>query len=125
MYDDERIFTVDIINTKNETIECTIFIDGKEQNIELSQDNHYEFLLKESNDWHKITIDAKDKAGNKADTVSYKILVSSNWFTRFINNPPLLAATIAGTIGVIGLIIFVVIRRKKRKQNNSKAGESK
>ncbi len=81
--------------------------------------------LNESRSRQAITISATDAAGNETGDYNFKVLVSTSLLARILNNPPLLAATIAGTVGVIGLIIFVVIRRKKRKQNNSKAGESK
>lgn len=82
-----------------------------------------DFTLAESNNRQSVEIVVTDLAGNVTTTASDgfepvfdfhdNILVSTNFFARFIHNPIAIACTVLGIAIVAGLIWFLVGKKKK------------
>lgn len=80
-------------------------------------DGNMSYILHESDKWQTLKVVTVDAAGNQGESEEIKVLVSSNWFTRFING---IWSKIA--IGFIGLLLFLLFllfgkRRKKEEEN--------
>ena len=80
-------------------------------------DGSMSYILHESDKWQTLKVVTVDAAGNQGESEEIKVLVSSNWFTRFING---IWSKIA--IGFIGLLLFLLFllfgkRRKKEEEN--------
>ena len=80
-------------------------------------DGNLSYILHESDKWQTLKVVTVDAAGNEGTSEEIKVLVSSNWFTRFINS---LWSKIA--IGFIGLLLFLLFllfgKRKKKEEEN-------
>ena len=70
-------------------------------------------VAKEYDGYQTITISATDKAGNTG-SASVKVLVTSNIWVKYINNTPLVVATIIVAVVAAGGIVFIFYRRRKR-----------
>ncbi len=70
-------------------------------------------MATEYNGFQTVRVRVTDVANNEM-IQEVRILVSSNPFIQFINNTPLLIGTIIGVLLVIGIIIFILIKRRKR-----------
>ena len=80
-------------------------------------DGNMSYILHESDKWQTLKVVTVDAAGNQGESEEIKVLVSSNWFTRFING---IWSKIA--IGFIGLLLFLLFllfgKRKKKEEEN-------
>ena len=72
------------------------------------------------NAYQTVQIIAYDAAGNPTDPVEYQVLVTSNWWIQFYMNKPLFFGCIAGIVVIAGVIIFLVVKRSKKDNNNYK-----
>ncbi len=70
-------------------------------------------VAKEYDGYQTITVSATDKAGNMG-SASVKVLVTSNIWVKYINNTPLVVATIIVAVVAAGGIVFIFYRRRKR-----------
>ena len=99
-----------------------VYLNGEEvQNFNAKEvaknDGNMSYILHESDKWQTLKVVTVDAAGNQGESEEIKVLVSSNWFTRFING---IWSKIA--IGFIGLLLFLLFllfgKRKKKEEEN-------
>lgn len=72
------------------------------------------FDLDETRKGYDLAVTVGDKAGNSNELVVKELLVSNNWFIRYINNTVAVVATVSGVVVAIGAAVAIVIIRKKR-----------
>ncbi len=90
-----------------------IFLDDEE--VSYAQNgNRYTFTLQESDTVRSIRVVALDGAGNENVIEVKDILVSTNMFARFLNNTGAVVGTSAGVLGVLGAIIIILLRKRKK-----------
>lgn len=78
------------------------------------------YTIGNASGFQSIKAVARDAAGNEAETESFRVLVTSNLLIQYINNTPLLVGSIAAVLLIAGgVIYFVIIKRKKDKQENA------
>ena len=76
-----------------------------------------------SNSKKSLVIKVGDKAGNGTETADFalkadNLLVSNNWFIRFVNNPYAFYPTLAGIVLVVGgIVLFIILKKKKEKDD--------
>lgn len=70
-----------------------------------------------------IRVEATDAAGNGAEKEVRDVLLSTNWFVRFINNTWLLILTIVLLAAVIVVIILILKKKKDKKEEEAKQTE--
>ncbi len=98
-------------NLDNDTIEVTI----DNAPVDFEQDGslvkfHFD------NGTHEIKINAGDLANNAADEYTvYNLTVSDNPIVLWFANKPLFFATTGGALALIALIVFLLVRRSKKK----------
>lgn len=73
-------------------------------------------IAKEYNDYQTVKVTVVDAAGNEG-VAQVRVLVTSSVWVRFINNTSLLVGVVVGIVVVIGIIIFMVTKRKKVAEN--------
>ena len=66
---------------------------------------------------HTVKILATDSAGNESIEEINDFYVTTNIFVRYYNNKPLFFASIAGVIVVVGLIVFLVVFKRRKKED--------
>lgn len=104
----------------------TISVDGKETVYDAEKlreiNGIIETAVSSANSWQNIEITSEDAAGNqlgqtkendKAQPVVMKILVTPNIVIQYYMNKPLLYGSIAAIAIMIGLIVFLIWRKKK------------
>ncbi len=72
------------------------------------------------NAYQTVRIIAYDAAGNPTDPVEYQVLVTSNWWIQFYMNKPLFFGCITVMAAAAGWIIFVIVRRGRKKKDHYK-----
>ncbi len=84
------------------------------------------FTIQESADAQKVRIRVTDLAGNVTDTASEQfstenlyvfhdqVIVSTNVFVRWFANKPLFWGSIAGAVVLAGLVVFIIVAKKKK-----------
>ena len=80
---------------------------------EIKKAGQIESKAKEYNDYQTVRVTVVDAAGNIANS-EVRVLVTSNFWVRFINNTPMLIGAIAVIVAAGGLIIFLVGKRRKK-----------
>lgn len=65
-----------------------------------------------------LVIKIKDRAGNEGILKINDLLVSNNWFIRFINNPYAFYPTIAGLVLTVGGVAFFIIMKKRKESDD-------
>lgn len=114
-----RNFTFDIKdNLVLETVR--IYLNGEEIEYEKKGDS-YTFFVPESNYLQNVRIVAVDAAGNEMEWNVENFIVSTNFFVRWYNNTPLFIGTITAAAALIGVFVFLII--KKRKKNDETESE--
>lgn len=94
-------------------------IDGKLVNVDdpsdvLEMDNGKVYLTVDSkNTYQKIKLVSTDAAGNVSETEDYNVLVTANNWVQFYMNKPLFYGTIAVLVILIGVIFFIIWKRRK------------
>ena len=104
----------------------TISVDGKETVYDAEKlreiNGIIETAVSSANSWQNIEITSEDAAGNqlgqtkendKAQPVVMKILVTPNIVIQYYMNKPLFYGSIAAIAIMIGLIVFLIWRKKK------------
>ena len=66
---------------------------------------------------HTVKILATDSAGNESIEEINDFYVTTNIFVRYYNNKPLFFGSIAGVIVVVGLIVFLVVFKRRKKED--------
>ncbi len=97
-----------------------IYLNGKE--IEYKVDGEtYTFDIPKSNSKQDVRIVAVDAAGNEQPIEVNDFLVNTNIFVRWYNNTPLFVGSIIGVVVLaLGITIFLVFFKKKKKQDKDK-----
>ena len=72
-----------------------------------------------SNKWQQLRVVSTDMAGNTADEVSVRYLLTDNLLVQYYNNKPLFFGSLAVAAVVICLIIVFVKRRKDEEKHTS------
>ncbi len=122
---DSKTITLDIQDNVG-IKEVKVYVDGVEyvafikDDFETSYYGTVSFELAESTDRQAVRVIAVDEAGLVAQTHEegdgIEVLVTSNTWVQFVNNTPLMIATIAGAVVVVGGgATGVVFKRRKRK----------
>lgn len=95
---------------------------GEDKDFVLSKDNAGEIIAKFKveaigNDTKQnIKVSVADKAGNEGKSSVSDFILSASLLTRFFANTPLVIATFAAIAVIIGLVLFFVIRRRKKNE---------
>ncbi|WP_293970933.1 hypothetical protein [uncultured Ruminococcus sp.] len=95
---------------------------GEDKDFVLSKDNAGEIIAKFKveaigNDTRQnIKVSVADKAGNEGKSSVSDFILSASLLTRFFANTPLVIATFAAIAVIIGLVLFFVIRRRKKNE---------
>lgn len=123
----EKTMTVDAKDNLALT-KVAISIDGTEtvyEGEELQKDNGViEAAIASANRWQSIEITAEDAAGNvlgqseqklEGEPVVLRILVTPNIVIQYYMNKPLFYGSIAAVVVMLGLIVFLVWRKKQQK----------
>ena len=80
----------------------------------LSTGNSFEFDVDgNSTKAHKVKIVCTDAAGNETIEEITDFYVTTNLFVRFYTNTPLFIGSIVGVVALIGVIIFLIAKKKK------------
>lgn len=74
------------------------------------------YEVKESGAVQSVYIIARDAAGNEIQTDLIRFLISSNLLIRWFYNRPLFFGSIAGVLAVTGGVIFLIFRKRKKKE---------
>lgn len=90
-----------------------IYLNGSEIQYN-SEGETYTFEIPEKNEKQNARIVAVDAAGNEYELLVRNFLVSTNVFVRWFNNTPLFVGSIAGVVILCGLILFLVLRKRKQ-----------
>lgn len=82
------------------------------------------FIIKGQNTAQSVQIVVEDLAGNITDTASEEftsaytfnasVLVTTDWWAQYINNPWAVGGTVAGVVLIIAAIVFIIIRKNKK-----------
>ena len=65
---------------------------------------------------HTLKVVASDAAGNRIEKRIENFYVTTDLWTRFVNNKPLFYGTITGLILLIGAIVFLIVRNVRKKR---------
>ena len=107
-----------------------VFLDGKKNKdwtkAELAKNiadgGNFSFNVSgDSTGSHKVKIVALDEAGNETIEEISDFYVTTNVLVRYINNKPLFFGSIAGVILIAGLIIFIIVIKKRNKEEITKS----
>ena len=120
-----RVICEDVnISTESMTIE----LNGKklkaDKDYELSEENAGEITAKfkveaiGDDTKQNIKVSIVDKAGNKGNSSVNDFILSASFLTRFFANTPLVIASFAVLAVVIGLILFFVVRKRKKDEES-------
>ena len=75
------------------------------------------YTLHESDKWQTLKVVTVDAAGNEGTSEEMKVLVSSNWFTRFVNG--IWSKITIGIAAIISiLLLFLFGKRRKKEEEN-------
>lgn len=110
---DEKNLDLDAID--KDTISVTF--DGKSVEATVDEVNGVylcSFDLDSTTKGYDLVVSASDKAANSALFTVNKLLVSNNWFVRFVNNKVALGCTIAGVVAAVGAVSALVIIKKRK-----------
>ena len=77
-----------------------------------------EYTLEENAKVQKVIVTATDRAGNISEQQSITFIMSTSAWVRFYNNKPLFYGTIAGVAGTLGVICLMIAIWRRRRRNN-------
>ena len=98
-------------NYRLETVK--IFLNDKEVSYR-QNGKYFTFEIAQSDTRQNLRIVAIDAAGNLAEKEVKNFLVSTSIWVRFFNNPAAVIGTSAGILGVLGAIVFILIKKRKK-----------
>lgn len=110
---DEKNLDLDAIDENT----ITVTFDGNPVEVAVNEVNGVylcSFDLDSTTKGYDLVVSASDKAANSALFTVNKLLVSNNWFVRFVNNKVALGCTIAGVVSAVGALSAVVIIKKRK-----------
>ncbi len=127
---DEREIKVSVAdNVAMETVEVYVNGEMKEKPYTAEQILKYKgelpYTLKSSSDWQDVKAVAVDAAGNITDTSIGKtgkedgvisVMVTSSWILQYYRNTPLFIGSLVGLAAIAFLIIFLIAKRRKDKE---------
>lgn len=90
-----------------------IFLNEKEVSYR-QNGKYFTFEVAQSDSRQNLRIVAIDAAGNVSVKEVKNFLVSTSIWVRFINNPAAVIGTSAGILGALALVVFILIRRRKK-----------
>ena len=76
-----------------------------------------EYTLKENAKIQKVIVTATDRAGNTSEPQSITFTLSTSAWVRFYNNKQKLYGTIAGVAGTLGVICLMIMIWRRRRRN--------
>ncbi len=110
-------FKIADINVDTESIE--VKLDDKNVPFKELSGGSYKFTIGSGLD-HKIEINVSDLASNKAKAYTVNgITVSTNPIVRWFANKVLFFSTIGGAVLLAGLIVFLILFNKRRKEKSA------
>ncbi|MBP3412994.1 MAG: Ig-like domain repeat protein [Oscillospiraceae bacterium] len=122
-----ELFTANmLVNDNLKLDQVIVYLDGTEwaswdaaKIMEiLSGDGEFTFDIDDfSNNAHEARIYARDAAGNEQELTVEDFYVTTNPVVRYYNNKPLFYGSIGGGVGLIGLLIILLAKRKKKDNN--------
>lgn len=116
---DTEMKTVSIEIKDNLSLDdVVIYLNNNNIEYEVDGDT-YIIEVPESDEQQEVKVVAKDSAGNEHTVLVEHVLVSTNWVVRWYNNKPVFFGSIAGVLGVAGLIIFFVVKKKKKDEEEN------
>ncbi len=80
--------------------------------------------VNETNGYQEIYATASDAAGNETVSDTYRFLISSNAFIRFINNKPLFIGVIAAIIAAIAALLLIIWKKRHDDDEEKKEGKA-
>lgn len=83
----------------------------------IANNESFNFEILGSTNAHKLKIVCVDAAGNEYVEEITDFFVTTNLFVRYYNNKPLFFGSIIGIFAIIGCIIFVVYRKRKKEES--------
>ena len=83
-------------------------------------DGNMSYILHESDKWQTLKVVTIDAAGNQGESEEIKALVSSNWFTRFING--IWSKITIGIAVIIGFLLFILFGKRRKKSTTHHLG---
>lgn len=93
-----------------------VFLNDEEVEFALEGET-CKFTIPESNEKQNVKITAMDAAGNVQEASVENFLVTTNAFVRWYNNTPLFVGTIAALAAAAGLVAFLIIKKKNKKDD--------
>ncbi len=124
-------YALDIMNvqmTVNDNLilsKVVVYLDGKEyqnwsgEEVEtlVEEGGNFAFNISgDSTEAHNIKIVATDAAGNEVTEEINDFYVTTNIWVRYYNNKILFYGSIAGVILVAGLLVFLVVRKRRKEE---------
>lgn len=122
-YDVENLTVIMSANDNLMLAEISVLLDGKElgpwsgASLEKVLDQNGELTFDipgTSNKSHDVKIICKDAAGNETELEITDFYVTTNGWVLFFNNKPLFYGSILGVLAMIGLIVFVIVKKRKK-----------
>lgn len=122
-YDVENLTVIMSANDNLMLAEISVLLDGQElgpwsgASLEKVLDQNGELTFDipgTSNKSHDVKIICKDAAGNETELEITDFYVTTNGWVLFFNNKPLFYGSILGVLAMIGLIVFVIVKKRKK-----------
>ncbi|MBE6707679.1 MAG: hypothetical protein E7578_00370 [Ruminococcaceae bacterium] len=73
-----------------------------------------EHIIKAADDRQTLTFVVYDEAGNASESITKTVTVSTNLWVLFINNTPVLIASIVALVLILGAAVTIPVMRKRR-----------
>ena len=73
--------------------------------------------LDAADDFQTVTAVAYDAAGNKTESDPFRVLVTTNPFTQFVRNKPLMIGSIIGLAGLLAFLLILLLKRRKKDED--------
>ena len=115
---DADTFPVEINLTEANPQEITVRLNGTDVVPEDLGDNVYRVSVNSGSE-QAVQVFAKDKAGNESEYEITGLTISTNPFVRFYANKPLFWGSVAGTVVVAGLFIFLLVWKRRKKDEEA------
>ena len=90
-----------------------IYLNDKEVSCR-QNGKYFTFEVPQSDSRQNLRIVAIDAAGNVAEKEVKNFLVSTSIWVRLLNNPAAILGISGGILGVLGAIVFILIRKRKK-----------